>query len=157
MLWGFNIYCTHIHVYTLYTYTCLYSIHIYASTLYAARRVRGIGGLLHIYIYTMHLCYIWSIDHIVTYIVCMFLTVVFTYAQLFGNCCIAKSLIDKSIVPFWGLFTSAQWFRNVKYACTGAGSTHLYYLYQAIVPGTSIILLYLSISTYIHIYPFISN
>ena len=45
----------------------------------------------------------------------MFLTVACTYAQFFGNRRFAKSLIDRSIVLFLGLFTLALLFRNFKY------------------------------------------
>ena len=56
---------------------------------------------------------------IYTHIVYMLLRVACTYAQLFGNRRLAKSLIGRSIVPFGGLFTLALLFRNFKYDVIG--------------------------------------
>ena len=100
-------------------YMYMHAYTIYAYTLYAGGGGGGGGwgggtGQKAIYYICISFWGLYTI-HVYTHIVYMLLRVACTYAQLFGNRRLAKSLIDKSIVPFWGLFTLALLFRNFKY------------------------------------------
>ena len=109
-----------------YMYMHAYTIH--AFTLYAGGGGWGGGGgggavpinrskgyILYMYFLLRVLYYTCIYTCIYTHIVYILLRVECTYAQLIGNRRLAKSLIDRSIVSFWGLFYLAVLFRNFKY------------------------------------------
>ena len=83
-----------------YMYMHAYTKH--AFTLYAGGEGGGyrskVKRLYTIYVLPFEGCILYR--YIYTHIVYMLLRIAFTYAQLFGNGHLAKSLIDRSIVPF---------------------------------------------------------
>ena len=115
MLRGF-----YIHSYKIYTYSCFYLICICMPILYMfIHYMQGVGrggegggegvgwyrskGQKAIYIYYMYFLLrvvYYTCIYIYTYLVLLLFRVACTYAQLFGNRRLAKSLIDMSIVPF---------------------------------------------------------
>ena len=103
----------YMHAYTIHAFT------LYAGGGWGVPVKRSNGYIIYMYFFLRVLYYTCVYTCVYTHIVYMLLRVACTYAQLFRNRRLAKSLIDRSIVSFWGLFTLALLFRNFKYACTG--------------------------------------